>query len=156
MTSPFDLPSAELIRSDHELMALFSDQYLALMRAEATHRFISTGLAAVVSLRFYVPFRFGAILEVDDPAAALAKIPFTGIYISCSQELRSRFWLMKDADFEILDGHLVRYFTLLLIEGLVETLTGCAPGRTIGACRRLPVHRRRRREMCCAVRTESA
>jgi len=121
MTSPFDLPSAELIRSDHELMALFSDQYPRLDACRSNAPVYLYGPRGCGKSTILRSLSLRAILEVDDPAAALAKIPFTGIYISCSQELRSRFWLMKDADFEILDGHLVRYFTLLLIEGLVET-----------------------------------
>ena len=63
-----------------------------------------------------------AVLESASPSQELAKIPFIGIYISSSQELRSRFWLMCQEDFDTLEGHVVRYFNLLLIEGLVETM----------------------------------
>lgn len=122
MISPFDLPSAELIRSDAELMALFSDKYpkLEVCRSNApVYLYGPRGCGKSTILR---SLSLRAVLETADPAAELAKLPFIGVYISCSQELRSRFWLMKVSDFDALEGHVVRYFTLLLAEGIVETL----------------------------------
>src|SRR6185295_17975685 len=115
-------PSAELIRSDHELMSLFSDEYPRLEACRSNAPVYLYGPRGCGKSTILRSLSLRAILEADDPAAALAKLPFTGVYISCSQELRSRFWLMTESDFDVLDGHVVRYFALLLIEGLVETL----------------------------------
>lgn len=122
MTTPFDLPSAELIRSDRQLMELFSDEYpgLELCRSEApVYLYGPRGCGKSTILR---SLSLKAALASTHPADAVSKLPFTGIYISSSQELRSRFWLMRPEDIELLDGHVVRYFTLLLVETLVDTL----------------------------------
>jgi hypothetical protein len=44
------------------------------------------------------------------------------VYVPVAAELRSRFWLIPPADFDQLEGHVVRYFSLLLIEALVDGL----------------------------------
>jgi len=63
-----------------------------------------------------------AILDSASPADEFAKSPFLGIYMSASQELRSRFWLMQEPDFDVLEGHLVQYFNSLLLESLANAL----------------------------------
>lgn len=121
MTSPFDLPSAELIRSDKQLMALFSEQYPCLDTCRSyspTYIYGPRGCGKSTILR---SLSFNAIYQCDNPEEELTKIPFIGIYISCSQELRSRFWLMDVEDFDKLEGHVIQFFNLLLVEGLVNT-----------------------------------
>jgi tRNA A-37 threonylcarbamoyl transferase component Bud32/energy-coupling factor transporter ATP-binding protein EcfA2 len=122
MISPFDLPSAELIRSDRQLMALFSDEYPRLdacRSAEPIYLYGPRGCGKSTILR---SLSLKAILECEKPADEFAKSPFVGVYLSASQDLRSRFWLMQEADFAVLEAHLVRYFNLLLIESLTDTL----------------------------------
>jgi tRNA A-37 threonylcarbamoyl transferase component Bud32 len=122
MVSPFDLPSAELIRSDRELMDLFSDMYPRLDACRSNMPVYLYGPRGCGKSTILRSLSLKAILESENPGQELSKIPFLGVYISSSQELRSRFWLMQEEDFEALEGHVVRYFNLLLIEGLVETL----------------------------------
>lgn len=122
MVSPFDLPSAELIRSDRQLMALFSDQYPRLDACRSNAPVYLYGPRGCGKSTILRSLSLKAVLESEKPSEELAKIPFIGIYISSSQELRSRFWLMREEDFDTLEGHVVRYFNLLLIEGVVETL----------------------------------
>jgi serine/threonine protein kinase len=122
MHSPFDLPSAELIRSDRQLMDLFSEEYpgLELCRSEApVYLYGPRGCGKSTILR---SLSLKAALASKDPHESISKVPFLGVYISSSQELRSRFWLMQTEDFEQLVGHIVRFFTFLLIESLLGTL----------------------------------
>ncbi len=122
MPSPFDLPSAELIRSDRQLMAIFSEEYprLDICRSDApVYLYGPRGCGKSTILR---SMSLKAALASESPLTELGKTPFVGMYLSSSQELRSRFWLMKEPDFEALEGHVVRYFTLLLADTLVDTL----------------------------------
>ena len=45
-----------------------------------------------------------------------------GVYVSCSVELRSRFWLLPEAEIERLQVPIVRFFNLVLLEELFDTL----------------------------------
>ncbi len=122
MVSPFDLPSAELIRSDRQLMDLFSEEYPRLDACRSNAPVYLYGPRGCGKSTILRSLSLRAILDSESPGVELGKIPFIGIYISSSQELRSRFWLMGEEDFDRLEGHVVRYFNLLLIEGLVDTL----------------------------------
>ena len=122
MLTPFDLPSAELIRSDRQLMALFSDEYPRLESCRSITPVYLYGPRGCGKSTILRSLSLRAILEADNPAEEFRKNPFVGVYLSASQELRSRFWLMREGDFEKLEGHLVRYFNLLLVESLLETL----------------------------------
>jgi hypothetical protein len=122
MLTPFDLPSAELIRSDRQLMALFSDEYPRLESCRSLSPIYLYGPRGCGKSTILRSLSLRAILEAEKPADEFRKSPFVGMYLSASQELRSRFWLMGEDDFEKLEGHLVRYFNLLLIESLVDTL----------------------------------
>lgn len=122
MTTPFDLPSAELIRSDRQLMTLFSDEYPRIDACRSNSPVYIYGPRGSGKSTILRSLSIKAILASENPKDELDKIPFLGVYLSSSQELRSRFWLMKEPDFEVLEGHLVRYFNLLLVEALVDTL----------------------------------
>jgi hypothetical protein len=122
MVSPFDHPSAELIRSDRELMAIFSDEYPRLEACRAAGPIYLYGPRGCGKSTILRSLSTRAILDSDRPADEFAKSPFLGVYMSASQELRSRFWLMREADFETLEGHVVQYFNLLLVESLAKML----------------------------------
>lgn len=122
MSSPFDLPSAELIRSDRQLMALFSDEYPRLEACRSYAPIYLYGPRGCGKSTILRSLSFKALLSSEHPSAEIPKIPFIGVYLSGSQELRSRFLLMSDTDFNQLAGHVIRYFNLLLIDALADTL----------------------------------
>lgn len=122
MTSPFDLPSAELIRSDRQLMALFSEEYPRLDACRSIGPIYLYGPRGCGKSTILRSLSLKAVLESEHPAEEFAKCPIVGVYLSASQELRSRFWLMRPEDFDLLEAHVVRYFNLLLLESLAETL----------------------------------
>jgi serine/threonine protein kinase len=122
MLTPFDLPSAELIRSDRQLMALFSDEYPRLESCRSLSPVYLYGPRGSGKSTILRSLSLRAILEAEKPSDEFRKSPFVGVYLSASQELRSRFWLMEEDDFRKLEGHVVRYFNLLLVESLVDTL----------------------------------
>ncbi|WP_373653578.1 hypothetical protein [Schlesneria sp. DSM 10557] len=140
MTTPFDLPSAELIRSDRQLMTLFSEEYPRIDACRSGSPLYIYGPRGSGKSTILRSLSIKALLASANPKDELEKISFFGVYLSSSQELRSRFWLMTESDFAALEGHVVRYFNLLLIEALVETLdclhttaTNTAIGDDIGA-----------------------
>jgi serine/threonine protein kinase len=122
MTTPFDLPSAELIRSDRHLMDLFSEEYPRLDACRSYAPVYLYGPRGCGKSTILRSLSLKALLACANPPEEFSKTSFFGVYLSSSQELRSRFWLMKDADFDVLEAHVVRYFNLLLLEALIETL----------------------------------
>ena len=121
MSTPFDLPSAELIRSDRQLMDLFSEEFPRLDACRSAAPVYIYGPRGSGKSTILRSLSIKALLASENPKEELDKISFLGIYLSSSQELRSRFWLMNDNDFTVLEGHVIRYFNLLLLESLVET-----------------------------------
>ena len=81
MVSPFDLPSAELIRSDRQLMALFSDQYPRLDACRSNAPVYLYGPRGCGKSTILRSLSLKAVLESANPSEELAKIPFIGIYI---------------------------------------------------------------------------
>ncbi|HET6327487.1 MAG TPA: protein kinase [Planctomycetaceae bacterium] len=122
MQSPFDLPSAELIRSDRQLMDLFADEYPRLEECRSNSPVYIYGPRGCGKSTILRSLSLKAILNSADPGAELQKVQFTGVYLSCSSELRSRFWLVPETDYDVLAAHVVRYFNLLLVEELTDTL----------------------------------
>jgi Cdc6-like AAA superfamily ATPase/tRNA A-37 threonylcarbamoyl transferase component Bud32 len=122
MISPFDLPSAELIRSDRQLMALFSEEYPRLDACRSIGPIYLYGPRGCGKSTILRSLSLKAVLASENPADEFAKCPIVGVYLSASQELRSRFWLMRPEDIDLLEAHVVRYFNLLLLESLAETL----------------------------------
>lgn len=122
MTSPFDRLYAELIHSDRQLMDLFSDEFPRLAACRSVDPIYLYGPRGCGKSTVLRSLSLKAVLASEFPTETLKKTPFLGIYISCSAELRSRFWLMPEADYDELEAHIVRYFNLLLIEELVDTL----------------------------------
>lgn len=120
MQSPFDLPSAELIRSDRQLMRLFSNEYPRLDECRSNSPVYIYGPRGCGKSTLLRSMSLAAILKSGNPDTLLSEVEFLGVYLSCSTEFRSRFWLFKEEDFEILEAHVVQYFSLLLCEGLCE------------------------------------
>ena len=122
MQTPFDLPSAELIRNDKQLMDLFAEEYPRLDECRSNSPVYIYGPRGCGKSTILRSLSVKAILHSDEPAQELKKVQFTGVYVSCSSELRSRFWLMPSADYDNLTAHIIEYFNLLLVEELVDTL----------------------------------
>jgi len=59
---------------------------------------------------------------LSDPARNLQNLREIGIYVSCSVELRSRFWLLNNDTIDRLQVQIIRFFNLLLLEELFDTL----------------------------------
>ncbi len=123
MNTPFDLMSAELIRDDRHLMALFSDKFPGLETCRSSDPVYVYGPRGCGKSTVFRSLALRTILQSDDPREDLKKIPFIGIYVSCTNELRSRFWLFTEEDFERLEPLIVRFFNLVLVEELTRTLT---------------------------------
>jgi tRNA A-37 threonylcarbamoyl transferase component Bud32 len=121
MGSPFDLPSAELIRSDRQLMELFSEEYPRLDECRSNAPVYIYGPRGCGKSTLLRSMSLKALLSSHDPVAALSQNQFIGVYLSCSSELRSRFLLFPEEAYVALEASIVRYFTLLLVEALSTT-----------------------------------
>ena len=121
LTSPFDYISAEMIRTDEEFAALFSEECPWLQRCrnlEPIYLYGPRGCGKSSVLR-WLAFK---TLVRDPERFDIEKHREIGVYISCSVELRSRFWLLPETEIERLQVPIVRFFNLLLLEELFETL----------------------------------
>jgi serine/threonine protein kinase len=121
MQTPFDLPSAELIRSDRQLMDLLAEEYPRLDECRSNSPVYIYGPRGCGKSTILRSLSIKAIIDSKSPESEIAKVQFTGIYISCSSELRSRFWLMPVEDYEDLQTSIIKYFNLLFLEELVDT-----------------------------------
>jgi len=121
MSSPFDYISAEMIRNDREFAELFSREcpWLAQCRLlEPLYIYGPRGCGKSSVLRW---LSFKTLLS-DKTRSDLAEIKDVGVYVSCSVELRSRFWLLGEHVIDLLQIPIIRFFNLLLLEELFDTL----------------------------------
>lgn len=119
--SPFDYISAEMIRSERDFADLFSREcpWLDDCRAlQPLYIYGPRGCGKSTVLR-WLSFKTAA---ADPDRKRLEDLRDIGVYISCSVELRSRFWLLDEPVIERLQAPIVRYFSLLLVEELFDTL----------------------------------
>lgn len=122
MTSPFDLMSAELFRDDRHLMTLFSEKFPGLDTCRSNDPVYVYGPRGCGKSTVFRSLSLKTILQSGNIEDELSKVPFIGVYVSCTSELRSRFWLLSNKDFDALESLIVRYFNLILVEELVRTL----------------------------------
>jgi hypothetical protein len=122
MNSPFDFMSAELIRSDRQLLELFSVEFPGLEDCQSGDPIYLYGPRGCGKSTILRAISLKAILSRPKPAEELRTLPFVGVYIACSAELRSRFWLINETDYARTEPHVVRFFNLLLLEQLADTL----------------------------------
>lgn len=121
MSSPFDYISAEMIRNDREFAELFSREcpWLAQCRLlEPLYIYGPRGCGKSSVLRW---LSFKTLLS-DKTRGDLTEIKDVGVYVSCSVELRSRFWLLGERVIDSLQIPIIRFFNLLLLEELFDTL----------------------------------
>jgi hypothetical protein len=121
LSSPFDYISAEMIRNDREFAELFSREcpWLDQCRLlEPLYIYGPRGCGKSSVLRW---LSLKTLLS-DKTRNDLSEIKDVGVYVSCSVELRSRFWLLNDEVIDQLQTPIIRFFNLLLLEELFDTL----------------------------------
>ena len=119
--SPFDYISAEMITNEKEFSDLFSQECPWLpdcQNLEPIYIYGPRGCGKSSVLRW---LSFKTILS-DSYRRKLSGLREIGIYVSCSVELRSRFWLLNNDTIEKLQVPIIRFFCLILIEELFDTL----------------------------------
>jgi hypothetical protein len=121
LSSPFDYISAEMIRNDEEFAELFSKECPWLEECKALEPLYIYGPRGCgkSSVLRWLSFK---TIAADPSRCHIPDLREVGVYISCSVELRSRFWLLTDAMIEELQVPIIRFFNLLLLEGLFDTL----------------------------------
>jgi len=120
LSSPFDFISAEMITNDKEFSDLFSRECPWLSECsniEPIYIYGPRGCGKSSVLRW---LSFKTIMA--DGTRKIQDSREIGIYISCSVELRSRFWLFTNEDIDRLQGEIIQYFSMLLLEELFDTL----------------------------------
>ncbi|MGN6552612.1 MAG: ORC-CDC6 family AAA ATPase [Verrucomicrobiota bacterium] len=120
LLTPFDLISAELIRSNDQLNNLFSDKcpwFESCATTDPVYIYGPRGCGKSTILR---KISLPAVLSDPKARELFAKWPYLGVYISCSSELRSRFWLFPKDLYPSIQGDAVLFFIALLTEALLE------------------------------------
>jgi serine/threonine protein kinase len=121
LSSPFDYISAEMITSDREFADLFSRECPWLedcQNLEPIYIYGPRGCGKSSVLRW---LSFKTILS-DPSRHNFSDLREFGIFVSCSVELRSRFWLLSDETIDDLQVPIIRFFSLILVEELFDTL----------------------------------
>ncbi len=121
LQSPFDYISAEMIRSDQVFSELFSRECPWLTDCENLEPLYIYGPrgSGKSSVLRWLSFK---TISQDSHRNDFSSLREIGIYVSCSVELRSRFWLLSDDQMDRLEIQTIRYFSLLLLEELFDTL----------------------------------
>jgi len=121
LMTPFDFISAELIRSDSQLNELFSDKCPWFERCATTDPIYIYGPRGCGKSTILRKLSLPAVLTSKNAKEIFDKCPYIGVYISCSSELRSRFWLFPKDLYPKLQADVVLFFTMLLTEALLDT-----------------------------------
>jgi len=121
LQTPFDFISAELIRNDKTLNDLFSQEcpwYQHCATTDPIYLYGPRGCGKSTILRM---LSLPAVLQGPRPKEVFSHRPYIGIYLSCSSELRSRFWLFPKEEYPGIEVLAIRYFIMLLTEAMLET-----------------------------------
>jgi serine/threonine protein kinase len=122
LSTPFDFISAEMITNDRQFAELFSMECPWLndcKSLEPIYIYGPRGCGKSSVLRW---LSFKTILSDNSRNTKIDQLHEIGIYVSCSVELRSRFWLFTDETIDRLQGQIILFFNLLLLEELFDTL----------------------------------
>ncbi len=120
LSSPFDYISAEMIRNDRQFSELFSRECPWLRKCESLEPLYLYGPrgSGKSSVLRWLSFK----TVISDPSrSSLHELHEIGVYVSCSVELRSRFWLLNETTIDRLQAPILRFFNLLLLEELFDT-----------------------------------
>lgn len=121
LLTPFDLISAELIRSNEQLNHLFSNKCPWLESCATTDPVYIYGPRGCGKSTILRKISLPAILSDINARDLFDRWPYIGVYLSCSSELRSRFWLFPKDSYPAIHGDVVLFFTALLVEALLAT-----------------------------------
>lgn len=122
MQTPFDYISAEMITNDRQFSELFSKECPWLKDCtviEPLYIYGPRGCGKSSILRW---LSYKTIISDPGRNKKLSSLKEIGIYISCSVELRSRFWLLEDGVIDRYQNLIIEYFNFLLLEELFDTL----------------------------------
>jgi serine/threonine protein kinase len=122
LMTPFDYISAELIRNDIVLNNLFSDKCSWIQNCATTDPIYIYGPRGCGKSTILRKLSVSGILSGESASETFANIPYIGVYISCSSELRSRFWLFSDNHYEMIEADAILFFNMLLADALLESL----------------------------------
>lgn len=120
---PFDLTSAELVRSDAKLNRMFSEECSWFQRCDSSDPVYIYGPRGCGKSTILRILSLKATLQSDNAKQLFDNRPFIGVYISCTAELRSRFMLFRNNEIACIEKSVLTYFQMMLIEALLETLT---------------------------------
>lgn len=120
LVSPFDYPSSETILDDIEFAKLFSGICPWLPECQAVQPVYLYGPRGCGKSSVLRWLSFKVLLSDKD--RKIGDLKEVGVYLSCSSELRSRFLLMTEATLEKVQARVIRFFGLLLLEELFDTL----------------------------------
>ena len=120
LLSPFDYISAEMIRNDRQFSELFSRECPWLRECESLEPLYLYGPRGSGKSSVLRWLSFKTVLS-DPSRSSLSVLQEIGVYVSCSVELRSRFWLLNETTIEKLQAPILRFFNLLLLEELFDT-----------------------------------
>ncbi|MBZ0115273.1 MAG: protein kinase [Thermoanaerobaculia bacterium] len=123
LQSPFDYISAEMIRGNREFAELFSEECPWLEDCKALEPLYIYGPRGCGKSSVLRWLSFKSAVADPHRKEPLENMREVGIYLSCSVELRSRFWLLPNDLLMSLETELVEFFSLLLLEELFDTLT---------------------------------
>ena len=123
MIGPFDLISAELIRNPEHINELFSSKtpwYEKCATTDPVYIYGPRGCGKSTILR---KLALDSVLAEQNAKRSFNSVPYIGVYLSCSAELRSRFLLFPDNEYDQVAGDAVEFFNLLLAEALIKSLS---------------------------------
>ena len=122
LTNPFEYISAELIRNDETLTLLFSKEcpwYKRCFSTDPIYLYGPRGCGKTTVLRM---LSLPVVLSERNSKEIFQGRQYIGIYISCTEVLRSRFLLFPEERYETIEADLITFFTCLLTEALLDTL----------------------------------
>lgn len=121
LSSPFDYISAEMIRNDLQFSELFSTECPWLSECESLEPLYIYGPRGCGKSSVLRWLSFKTVIS-DPSRASFRDAREIGVYVSCSVELRSRFWLLDERTIERFRAPIIRFFNFLLLEELFDTL----------------------------------
>lgn len=134
--SPFDAISAEHLSNDRILVDLFEDNlpwFAALLESNPNVLTGPRGCGKSMAFRYLCTRTH--LLDPKIAGNTLAKLPFMGIYISCSTEIQNNLMSVSRSDERVnqATGLIETYFQLVLLKELFRTLASLSENLDLAA-----------------------